>query len=437
MACLPPGELVTTARGEVPVEDVLEGDLVLTHKGRFRRVTGLESREYSGDLVVVKPSGMLPVRVTTEHPIWAAESKLLRDGTNRLIPAEWRWRDAHELTAGRRLAGMFVLAPRNTEADTSDQLPTIDLAPLTQARVRALNWGARWHVSDTELQWGTQAAVPRHLVVDEAAALLLGLFLAEGTAHHHQASFAFHERERHLAAFVIEQARRLFNASAVIDTRSGSKGISVRINSTLACRFFRQLGKQEHKGLPWPWLNWPLRLRLAVVRGWLMGDGHISISRQGKAFFSAVSIAPAIIRQVQRTLHDAGLCVTLNDFKQSGLFRGKPCKHKPAWRLSLSWTDTARLLTSMLPVEQAHWGATEQPRERTNSRALPIAEGMAVRIAQITREPYTGPVHNLHVEEDESFVAGGIAVHNCWFAREGVRMGSIKAEVGYLPVSRR
>jgi hypothetical protein len=35
---------------------------------------------------------------------------------------------------------------------------------------------------------------------------------------------------------------------------------------------------------------------------------------------------------------------------------------------------------------------------------------------------YDGFVYNLHVEHDESFVVGGIAVHNSWFAREASRM---------------
>jgi len=437
MSCLPPGELVTTARGLVPIEAVQVGDLVLTHKGRYRKVTGLESREYTGDLVEIKPAGMLPVRVTTEHPIWAAESKFLRDGTNRLVPAEWQWLDAAYLKAGRKLDGMFVLAPTIQEWWKDETSVLLDLAPFTQERERKQAWGARWHVTSTLLQWGKNAPVPRFVEIDEAAAMLCGLFLAEGTAHHHQASFAFHEREKHLAAFVIEQAKRLFGATCAIDTRPTSKGVVVRVNSTLACRFFRQLGKREHKGLPWEWMGWPLRLRLAVFRGWLMGDGHLRTSKAGYRSLSAVSVAPSLLRQAQMTFHEAGLSVAMAPFKQSGFFQGKPCSQRAAWRITLSWADTSRLLSERLPVESAHWHEIKEARERTNSRSLPAEAGMAVRLAGVERQSYTGVVFNLHVEEDESFVAGGIAVHNCWFSREAARQGNIKAEVGYFPTMRR
>lgn len=36
-----------------------------------------------------------------------------------------------------------------------------------------------------------------------------------------------------------------------------------------------------------------------------------------------------------------------------------------------------------------------------------------VRILKIERRPCTGPVYNLAVEEDESYVADGVVVHNC------------------------
>lgn len=66
--CLVPGELVTTRRGDVPVEDVRIGDEVYTHKGNWRRVVRLYQRDYSGDVITVR-SGDHEVTVTPEHPV--------------------------------------------------------------------------------------------------------------------------------------------------------------------------------------------------------------------------------------------------------------------------------------------------------------------------------------------------------------------------------
>ncbi|MCO6442792.1 MAG: Hint domain-containing protein, partial [Anaerolineae bacterium] len=66
--CLVPGELVTTRRGDVPVEDVRIGDEVYTHKGNWRRVVRLYQRDYSGDVITVRSSDH-EVTVTPEHPV--------------------------------------------------------------------------------------------------------------------------------------------------------------------------------------------------------------------------------------------------------------------------------------------------------------------------------------------------------------------------------
>ena len=91
--------------------------------------------------------------------------------------------------------------------------------------------------------------------------------------------------------------------------------------------------------------------------------------------------------------------------------------------LTISATDTACMVRDGLAVERSRWGEADLSaiRDRTNSRTMYVAEGAAVRLAEITRSSYEGEVFNLHVEEDESYVAEGIAVHNCWIAREGMR----------------
>lgn len=83
--CLVPGELVTTLRGDVPVEAVQVGDVVYTHAGRWQRVVRLYEREYAGDVVTIC-SGDHAVTVTPEHPVltqrgWVEASDLSASDT--------------------------------------------------------------------------------------------------------------------------------------------------------------------------------------------------------------------------------------------------------------------------------------------------------------------------------------------------------------------
>jgi hypothetical protein len=75
--CMPPHELVVTARGLIPIETVREGDEVLTDHGRFRPVIATMARPYTGELLsVVTAYWQFPLRVTPEHPVLRA--KVLR-----------------------------------------------------------------------------------------------------------------------------------------------------------------------------------------------------------------------------------------------------------------------------------------------------------------------------------------------------------------------
>lgn len=66
--CVTPGQFVQTARGWLPIEAVREGDKVLTHNARFRTVTGVWNRHYSGLIYKIETEAGC-FELTPEHPI--------------------------------------------------------------------------------------------------------------------------------------------------------------------------------------------------------------------------------------------------------------------------------------------------------------------------------------------------------------------------------
>ena len=70
--CFPAGVKVITARGELPIEDVLLGDLVLGIDAKFEPVTALHRSVFAGELVRLTGEGWnLPV--TSNHPIYSKD----------------------------------------------------------------------------------------------------------------------------------------------------------------------------------------------------------------------------------------------------------------------------------------------------------------------------------------------------------------------------
>ncbi len=68
--CFVAGTMILTASGQRPIEEVAVGDLVLTHRGRWRRVTTTMTR-HAAATVVLRGHGIPDVRTTAEHPFWA------------------------------------------------------------------------------------------------------------------------------------------------------------------------------------------------------------------------------------------------------------------------------------------------------------------------------------------------------------------------------
>lgn len=72
--CFASGTLVLTELGYKSIEDVVVGDVVLTHKGRWRKVTSVMHRDGAG-IWKVKGFGIPDTYTTAEHPYYCSEWK--------------------------------------------------------------------------------------------------------------------------------------------------------------------------------------------------------------------------------------------------------------------------------------------------------------------------------------------------------------------------
>ena len=67
--CFTKGTYILTERGYIPIEQVIIGDRVLTHKGRWRKVTSTMQRD-NARIWNIDGFGILPTRTTAEHPYY-------------------------------------------------------------------------------------------------------------------------------------------------------------------------------------------------------------------------------------------------------------------------------------------------------------------------------------------------------------------------------
>lgn len=104
--CFPAGTLVLTRDGYRPIETIREGDIVLTHKGRWRPVTALMAGEK--ETVTIRAQGHPGLSCSDGHKFWVRAGK-------RGEP-DWSRAD----TLGR---GSYLATPRVVEATPLPELP--------------------------------------------------------------------------------------------------------------------------------------------------------------------------------------------------------------------------------------------------------------------------------------------------------------------------
>lgn len=103
LGCCLPGQLIYTINGVKPIEEIEVGELVLTHRGRFRRVTATMTRPYEGTIHGIKARNCETVWLTSEHPVlvkrngsesldWVRADELV-GGTRYKTPGPSRWRE--------------------------------------------------------------------------------------------------------------------------------------------------------------------------------------------------------------------------------------------------------------------------------------------------------------------------------------------------------
>lgn len=104
-ACFTPDMLVTTKHGVKSIKDIKIGDLVLTHKNRFKKVTNVMSRNYKGDILEVNPFGTESIYCTPEHKFWSTSLEKSRKNTltGQLIDVNSSWKEAKKLNTSTAL----------------------------------------------------------------------------------------------------------------------------------------------------------------------------------------------------------------------------------------------------------------------------------------------------------------------------------------------
>lgn len=372
--CFPPGHLVYGEETKT-IEEVNVGDLVLTHRGRLRRVTKLHRRWYEGDLITFDICGGVSVSVTPGHLLLV--SMPVPRGKKNSLGFELTLSSTGFIKA-RQLAEAFL--QNNKYAHQRRKYRLIFSAPKTQT-------------------WTEHIEVGEHrLKLTEDLARLMGYYVADGSGGRYL-EFCFNKDELDYAHDVLNICNNelSFLRFRLPDEKQGSishDGNSITVNFHVGEEFCNNwkklLGHNAHtKRIPFNILyNYNLRICEEFKKGAWRGDGDKDKRRY-------VSVSTQLIHQMQMLLGRLGVYSRINGFIQrNGYGKGKHIYH----------------LTIMDPPKRKHVKKTGHITLSNGEEIRGVFFYRPIRDVKINQ--YKGWVYHLEVEEDRTYHVNAVAVHN-------------------------
>lgn len=371
--CFPPGTAITMADGSrKAIENIAVGDLVLSAEGLPTHVVALLPSHVDECLTVLKTSAHgIPVRLTGNHPVLSSPREAFscyyrttQPGSRSCFPGT----RAECVTCRRPSVAPDFVAAQDLRKDDTLYMPAVLSAHAENAPVLPLE-----------------------------DAYVVGLFMAEGCfakqdGVRSSVQFAFHRDELEMIDAVQRFAQRHAGRTAKVYP-SGPNGVSVRIHAKeVADHLFSLCGEYAHAKVASTLLvNQPDAVLREYLRGLWDGDGHISTKKAGYSRLNSAS--ENLVWQTAGLLRRLGF----TSYVGRTVTPGGPTKRSNTFT---QWYVQTNYGTGVHRTESSMEGTRQ--------------------LAQVVRtheEHYCGPVYNFETE-DHTYVAEGLAVHNCTHAKE-------------------
>jgi Fe-S cluster assembly protein SufB len=381
--CFPAGVNVLTNGGEKKIENITIDDLLLSHKGIYRKIRNLQKRKYTGKLFEIKYYGdsTRSVLVTEEHPFLAVKRRSKND-RNKIWKHEW-------LKPEKLVKGDYLAIPLDRNPDEQLEREFV----IKEWKGKKLGYVDK----------------PILVLTNESFYRLVGYYLAEGSiSSGSYLNFSFSENEREYIEDVKMLVKEVFGFSSSHESaHKKNHGASVVFNSVELCRIFEFFGthNENKKILEWMFGEDKDKLKEIVI-GWFRGDGNYYTKKHPSGYkeaFRGNTTSECLARQMIRVLRHIGIPAFINsrDRSKENRRRMYTVGVTGEWMVKLGDIFKIPILRSL---------------NNKNRSSMYGYDGEYVYVpikSTNFKEVVDIDVYNFGVEIDESYIASGVAVHNC------------------------
>lgn len=385
VVCSPPGQLVLTLNGYIPIENIKIGDNVLTHNNRFKKVTKTYKRQYDGQLYTIYLNGCKEsLRLTPEHPVLIYR-KLKQTNKKKSIKQIYDGIKPEFVPISKiKLGDMIVLPNNNNE-------------PIINERIDISTFLIQYIEKDGQLYPTKQTntnAINKFINKTKDFGRLLGYIIADG--HISKSGFNI--------MFTGDEQRFVNDAESLIETYFGIKqntvtickdkfAITIQCNSVLISEFLKKYIKDNI--VPIDIWNSSKEYIKGVISGLIRGDGSYK-----RNTVSLCTTKPRLAHSFRM------LCNCLN-------IETNLQKRQHIYEIESYGEASIKLHNISQKYNEVKNIVLTQNIRRP--RRTHIINGQLVCSIRRIRSDnqYCGQVYNIEVEEDNSYVINQICVHNC------------------------
>jgi intein/homing endonuclease len=376
-ACFVPDSKVFTSLGMKNIQDIRVGDLVLTHNNRFKSVTNIMNKEYSGEIKKMKVAGRNEIKCTPDHSFYTATSfsdrKNGNTGQKALTSPTW-----------------------NTASDLIEY---------------------NHHVYIPNIEEGDYS-------ITKEMCFLYGYYVAEGSigGNGYQIQFAGHKKEVNVETILQKAIYDTYGSGKIGTSKlslkrhnngefkprqtklrcyinKDSNGRKLCISNKMLRSELKLLGKSIDKKFPDFIYKLNKEQALYMLSGYLFGDGHFA-----KSGAKANTISYSIRNGIDMLSRKLSLIGNLT-------YQNKTHHLQYWWSLDKQQSDI--LMRMIQSKEDLAYIFKDKLIHDTDIKHQYNYPSNFRKIREIETEYYTGLVYNLEVEEDNSYTIEGVAVHNC------------------------
>lgn len=255
------GTMVLMSDGnEKPIENIKIGDVVINHKGEQARVTNTIKKQFTGYLVTVELKGYHRQLTATD-----THHGMVLPYTQK----RFKYQGVERRKFGDLSVGDYMLIPFGIQDYHTD------------IKIDISNFVKNVNINDNIITRGKRSC-KRYITIDANFARLIGLYLAEGGVDHSSVNFSLHVNETLYMSEIKAYAEEVFGVNNVTINKTGNENCRrVLINSSIVRDFFLSFvpGKVHTKSIPTVFFKCVKSIKLALIKGWLDGDGHKKFDR--------------------------------------------------------------------------------------------------------------------------------------------------------------